>query len=256
MATHFNKNTKNDEIKFIVRIVSVFLFVVWLCTPPGNKFLQICFWGNNTQLAIAKLTNNAKTTEYIYHRKNAIYYTKIKDKKSALKAINKAIETVPSYIDEKKVLGLYKDRALINIYFKENQAALNDYLRLKDLDIYDNLRIAQLLKEKGSLNMALSYCNNINAFNISNYSIYSCMADIYAAAGHYESSIKLFDILIQASSNVGTYYAERAYYKEKAGDVIGANEDRTKALELNVDPNNCKFIINKVLAQENIRFES
>ena len=256
MATNFNKYTRQDDIKFLTRVIIAFLFIVWLCTPPGNKFLQICFWGNNTQLAIAKLTNKAETTEYIYHRKNAIYYTKINDKRLAFKSIDKAIATVPNYISESIILDLYKDRALISIYFKEHQIALNDLLRLKGLDVYDNLRIAMLLKEKGQLNMALSYCNNILALNTSNYSAYSCMADVYAAAGRYDTSIKLFDLFMQNSRNVGTYYVERAYYKEKAGDFIGAEEDKNAARQLNVNPDDCQFIVNKVLTPESVRFKS
>ena len=64
MITNFNsKTSRKDDAKLLAWIVFGFLIVAWLCTPPGNKFLQICFWGNNTQLFMSKLIHNSDNTE-------------------------------------------------------------------------------------------------------------------------------------------------------------------------------------------------
>ena len=48
MITNFQKQSRKDDVKLLVWIVVGFLFIAWFCSPPGNKLLQLCFWGNNT----------------------------------------------------------------------------------------------------------------------------------------------------------------------------------------------------------------
>ena len=111
MITNLKKTNKKDDMKLLLWIIAGFLFAAWLCTPPGNKFLQMAFWGNNTKFLIAKLTNNYASTEYIFHRNNAVYLAKMYQKKDkALKEMNKAIETLPSFASETELNTLYKER--------------------------------------------------------------------------------------------------------------------------------------------------
>ncbi len=42
----------------------------------------------------------------------------------------------------------------------------------------------------------------------------------------------IYDLLIDRVHNKAKFYADRAMYKEKAGDTIGAAEDRKKAEDL------------------------
>ena len=55
MITNFQKQSRKDDVKLLVWIVVGFLFIAWFCSPPGNKLLQLCFWGNNTKYFITKL---------------------------------------------------------------------------------------------------------------------------------------------------------------------------------------------------------
>ena len=112
-----NVNARKQDIKVLTFVIVIFLFVVWLCTPPGNKFAQMCFFGNQTQHFIAKLTNPDETTEYIFHRNNAMYLIDMDDKKAALKEMDKAISTLPSYISDNVLYSLYKDRANMKIFY-------------------------------------------------------------------------------------------------------------------------------------------
>ena len=133
MITNFNKKNRNDDIKLLTGIVVTFLFVVWLCTPPGNKFAQICFYGNNTQFLIAKMTKpKSDLNEWIFHRNNAIYLTQMERKSASLREMDNAIKTLPSYASESELIKLYSDRANLRMFWGEYKAALDDFLRIND----------------------------------------------------------------------------------------------------------------------------
>ena len=255
MVTNFKKYTRKDDITFLTRVILIFLFIVWLCTPPGNKFIQLCFWGNNTRLAIAKVTNNAETTEWLFHRNNAVYLMQMDNKKSALREINTAIRIVPTYISEDKVEQLYKDKALISIYFKEHKEALSEYVKLNKTDIYDDLRIAMLYKKNGHLKTAMSYCNDLLSKNSSMYAGYACAADVYGAAGRYDVSVRLLDMLVDKHPNRGSYYMERAYYKKAMGDLPAYNDDVGKAIELGVKTDKFELFTESLLNPKQIKLK-
>ena len=40
---NFKVGNRKDDIKLLMKLIFVFIIVAWLCTPPGNKILQICF---------------------------------------------------------------------------------------------------------------------------------------------------------------------------------------------------------------------
>ncbi len=226
-----SKQKKQDRI-ILTWIIVGFLFVVWLCTPPGNKFLQMAFWGSNTRLFFAKLTNSAAATEWIFHRNNAVYLTKMKNKSAALMEIDKAILTFPAYASDKELSDLYKDRALIRVYWGDYKGALDDYIHSGDIEMQDNLRVAMLYKLNGNYKEAMSYCNSILALDTNAYAGYVCLADIYATLGRYDLSVKVFDLLIDRVKNKPKYYADRALYKQKMGDMSGHDEDIAKAKQL------------------------
>lgn len=233
MIKNFSTNTqkRNDAI-ILAMIIAAFLFVVWLCTPPGNKFIQMAFWGSNTRLFFAKLTNSAATTEWIFHRNNAVYLSKMKNKEAALLEIDKALMTFPSYGKDKDMSKLYKDRAQIRMFWGDYKGALEDYLHSDNIDIQDSLRVAMLYKLNGNYKEAMSYCNRILDLNYTAYPGFACMADIYAVLGRYDLSVKVFDLLIDRVKNRPMYYADRARYKKAYGDTIGYDEDMQKAREL------------------------
>lgn len=236
MITNFKKTTKKDDIKLLVWIVLGFLFVAWLCTPPGNKFLQMCFWGNNTKFLIAKLTNNYQSTEYLFHRNNAVYLAKMyKKKDKALNEMNKAIETLPTYVNEAELNTLYKERAYIKLFAGDHKGALNDFInggvKSGNVSLNENLTIAMLFKEVGNYREAISYCNNILNTDNTAYAGYACLSEIYNSLGRYDVSLKVWNLAIDRKRNNARAYVDRATVKKQLGDMAGYNEDMKKAKE-------------------------
>ena len=238
MITNFNNKNRKDDTKILCLIILGFLFVVWLCTPPGNKFAQICFYGNKTQYFVAKMTKSTEELEeWKFHRNNAIYLTRMERKKSSLTEMDNAIKTLPSYMSEGEVAQLYYDRANLRIFWGEYKGALDDYLKVPTPGLTDRFKIALLYKKSGKNKLALSYCNSILNTDPQAYIGYACMADVYAGVGRYNTSVKVYDLLIDRAHNRARYYADRALYKKKSGDISGYHADMNKAKELmpNID---------------------
>lgn len=240
MITNFNKTSKKDDAKLLTGIIIVFLFVAWLCTPPGNKFLQVCFWGNNTKMLISKITHNSDDTEYIFHRNNAVYLAKMyPDKKRALREMNKAIETLPSFAPEAELKTLYKERAMIRLMAGDYKASLSDYINSDDIQFNDYLRVAMLFKEAGNYREAMRYCNNILETDSTAYAGYACLSELYTSLGRYDVAVNIWNLAIDRKPNNPRAYVDRAKAKKQMGDVVGYDADIAKAREysptLNLD---------------------
>ena len=232
MITNFKKTSRKDDAKLLTWIICGFLFVAWLCTPPGNKFLQVCFWSNNTQLFISRLTHNSEATEYLFHRNNAVYLAKMyPNKKKALDEMNKAVQTFPSYASDSELKSLYKDRAEIRLMAGDYKGALNDFINSGDIQFNDNLKVAMLFKEQGNYREAMSYCNRILEADSTAFAGFACLSDLYSNIGRYDIAIKIWDLSIDRRSNNPKAYVERARVKKKIGDITGYNEDIAKARE-------------------------
>lgn len=233
MITNYNVKQRKEDVKILTIIISVFMFIVWLCTPPGNKFAQLCFYGNNTQFFIAKLTKTKnELNEWVYHRNNAVYLARMEYKSESLQEMNKAVKTVPNYISDREMSALYNDRANLRLFWGEYKEALDDFLRVNDPNLTERLKIALLFKEIGNKKKALSYCNSIVNTDPRAYAGYACMADIYASAGKYDVSVRIYDLLIDRVNSRARYYADRAFYKKQCGDIEGYQADIEKAKEI------------------------
>lgn len=233
MITNFSKKNRENDIKLLAGIVVAFLFVAWLCSPPGNKFAQICFYGNNTQFYIAKMTKSKDDlNEWIFHRNNAIYLADMERKSASLREMDNAVRTIPSYVSDAELIKLYTDRGQLRMFWGEYKGALDDFLRIEEPNIMDKFKIALLYKKAGNNKFALSYCNSILNTDPNAYIGYACVADIYAGVGRYDASVKVYDMLIERTKNRARYYADRAYYKKKCGDLNGYNSDMLKAKDL------------------------
>ena len=241
MIRNFNAKERRNDTIILSIIIMAFIFLVWVCTPPGNKFIQLAFWGSNTRLLWAKLTDNAAATEWMFHRNNAVYLAKMKNKDGALLEMDRAIKTFPSYQSDAQLKGLYRDRAVIRMYYGDYKGALDDYLKSGSDEFMDRLRIALLFKEVGNYKGALSYCNSIIAVDSTAYAGFACLASVYEEVGRYKVSVRVYDLLISRSPNKAKYYADRAMYKKKAGDIAGYDADMAKAKELSsvVDTEYC-----------------
>lgn len=240
MITGYNKKNKKDDAKLLCLIIIGIVFVVWLCTPPGNKFAQIGFYGSKLHYSIAKLTKTSEELdEWKFHRNNAVYLARMNNK-MALKEMDKAVQTYPSSLSDSGLAYLYGERAQIRMFYGEHKGALDDYLRLPDPSITDKFKIALLYKQNGNNAKALTYCNSIVSTDSTAYIGYACLADVYAGVNRYDVSIRVYDLLIDKTSNRAKYYADRAVYKKLAGDIDGYNTDMNKAKELSpsIEENN------------------
>ena len=226
MINNFKTTTRKDDIRLITWIVAIFLFVTWLCTPPGNKFLQVCFWGNNTKLFISKIFHDSNSTEYLFHRNNAVYLAKMyKDKKTALKEMDRAIQTLPTYAQESELQSLYRDRAIIRMSACDYSGALSDFMNSGDISFTDNLKVALLYKLAGNYKEAMSYCNRIIELDSTAYSGYACIADLYTSLGKHNSALKVWNLAIDRRKNNARAYVDRAKVKKLLGDLEGYEED-------------------------------
>lgn len=214
--------------KHFLTILLLVTLGIYFIIPPHNKIAQIQYLCNNIQMALS----NNETEEYIFHRNNAIYLTKMNNKQGAIREMDMSVYTLPSDKPDGILYQLYRDRANIKMYYGDYKGALNDFLRLPNLGLKDYLTVAMLLKENGKKQLAVSYCNKIIDIDIKAYAGYACIADIYASAGKYDASVMIYDLLIDRVKNNSKYYADRAMYKEKAGDFEGAQQDHEKAKEL------------------------
>ena len=230
---NFKIGSRKDDIKILSIIIFSLIFVYWCFTPPGNKFLQVCFWGHNVQYAVNNVIKKEGINDYKFHWKNAIYLTKFNDKK-AINEMDNAISSLPSFFTEKQLQIMYRERAKIKTAFKDYKGALDDYLRVSDLTNDDILRISYLLQKQKKLSMAVSYCNRLFSIELGRADACACIADIYANANKYKTSVKVLDYLIAREDKEAQHYALRAKYKKLAGDVTGASLDEKRAKE--IDP--------------------
>lgn len=238
--SYVQKNRK-DDTKVIVGIIVGFLLVAWLCSPPGNKFLQVCFWGNNTKYFIMKLIKPTSVNEYIHHRNNAVYLAKMyptKDK--ALKEMNKAIDVLPKYAPEDELKALYKDRAEIKLYQGDQKGALSDFMKSGQIYFSDYLKIAMLFKTIGKYREAMSYCNGILNQDASAYAGFVCISDIYNSVNRPDLALRAWNLAIDRNSSNPRAYIDRAKVKKALGDLNGYNEDVkiAKSLSPNIDIDN------------------
>ena len=257
MIVNKKESARKDDIKSLCIVIACFLFVVWLCTPPGNKFAQLCFWGNNTQYLVAKLTKSKEDIEaWKFLRNNAVYLMLMDRPQDAIKEMDKSIKHFPSYMSEGELNNLYLDRAKMHFYIGDYTGALNDYSRLGNLSIIDNFRVALMYKEVGKNKLAMQHCNTILNMQPNAYFGYVCVADIYASAGRYDTSVKVFDLLINNVPNRARYYADRAFYKKKAGDIEGYVQDIEKAKSILPNIEEEQTIIYETLHPKKMEFRT
>ncbi|MCQ2739707.1 MAG: hypothetical protein MJ237_05715 [bacterium] len=236
----------------ILRIVAIILFVIYIAIPPYNKIAQIGYCYNNFSMLYSQLIDSQVQEEYMFHRNNAVYLARMNSKRSALREIDRAIALAPSIIQEQKMQELYADRAEIRLYFKEYKGALDDYLKLNNLNMTENLKVAMILKQLDKKKMALSYCNNILSIDINAYAGYSCIADLYASVGKYNVSVAVFDLLIDRVPNRAKYYTERAMYKKLCRDLEGYEADLKIAHDLSPVQSDVVPIAEAVLEPKNV----
>lgn len=221
---NFKVGSRKDDIRILTIIIIIFVIVAWLLTPPGNKFIQVCFWGHNVQYIVTRIFDKNATEEYKFYWKNAIYLTQMDDRK-ALYEMNKAIQKAPKYLTEEQTQLMYRERAKMRSVFKDYRGALDDYLRASDLSDKDFIRIAILLNKQGKQPLALTYCNKLFNIELAQDDGYACVAETYASLGKYDSAIKVYDYAISRDKDVAENYIARAKYKKMNGDKFGESVD-------------------------------
>lgn len=230
MITNLDKPRRKDDMKLLTAIIFGFLLLVWLCSPPGNKFLQVCFWGNNTRLVISKIMNTSKATEYKFHRKNAIYLAKMyPSRMDGVREMDRAIATLPSYATDGELKSLYRDRAEIKLFLGDKTGALSDFMNSGTLNFNDNYKVAMLFSLAGNNKEAISYCHAILNADPNAYSGFSCYSNIYVSVGRPDIALRLWDLAIDRNKNNPRAYVDRAVVKKSMGDLAGYEEDIQRA---------------------------
>ena len=248
---NFRLIDRENDIMILKNIIISFIIIAWLLTPPGNKFVQLCFWGHNVQYAVTRIFDKNATEEYKFYWKNAIYLAKMNDKK-ALTMMDKAIEAIPTYFTEKQVRVMYLERAKIRCMLKDYKGSLNDYLRVGNLSNEDVLRVAFMLKSQEKSTLALSYCNKLLDLEFGFSSGCACIADVYADAGKVDYSVRVYDYLINRDPNVPEHYIARSKYKKMLGDKVGERNDIYIAKLKNPDVDENYSPITDILLAKNI----
>ena len=220
---------KTNKYGFIL----IAIFFIWLFFPHNNSFIQLSYWANNCIYAVLKTFHLNKMPEYMHYRNNAIYLAKIYPKKPApsFRELDKAIAAVPADMTKKELSKLYKDSAVIKLYYGDKQGALEYYLQVKNRDASDNFRIAILLSDESRFSEAEKYCNDI-IYRSQALSGYVCLSYVYEKTGDVDSAFRIYDSLLDTHPNNVMAYMERAHLKQRIEDEEGYQEDIKKAKEL------------------------
>ena len=220
---------ENDTNKYGFIIVAIFL--IWLFLPNRNSFIQLCYWVNDIAYKVSKITHTAKKPEYIHMRNNAIYMVKIYPKKSepAIKTINKAISLIPEGVPEREKSKLYKDRAIIKLYYGDKSGALQDYKNAGNMEPQDDFNAAILLADEGKYSEAGDFCAEIRTVKERSLLGYVCTAYIYEKIGNIEEASNIYDYLAEERPRNAYVYLERAYFYKRQGDIQRYIENFDKA---------------------------
>jgi len=226
MITNFKKQSRKDDVKLLVYFILGLLLLAWFCSPPGNKFLQLCFWGNNTKFFFSKLVNGSQSTEYLFHRNNAIYLAKMyPNRPTALKEMDKAIATLPTSASDAELKSLYKDRAEIKLFLGDQKGALSDYVNSGSIGFNDSLKVAMLFRTVGNYREAMTYCNAILNQDYQAYAGFACMSNIYLSVGRPDIALNVWNLAIDRNKSNSRAYVDRAHVKKAMGDLNGYNDD-------------------------------
>lgn len=251
MINNFSDEKKDRKTFAILAVIVVFM--LWFFISPSARFSQFLYCGNNIKHFFSKLFSQSSVLDdYEFYKKNAKYLAGMNSAKRALVEIDKAINCMPTSVSDSEVDNMYKNRAAIKLYLANYKGALDDLTKVSQPTIDDLFKIALLFKTNGNNRKALSYCNKIFEKDLYAYSAYACVADIYAGVGRNESSVMIYDLLIDRSPNKARYYADRAFYKRLYGDKKGAEKDIAKARELSPGISEDVVIIKEALHPDKI----
>lgn len=220
---------KNNKYGFII----IAIFFIWLFFPNSNNFIKLSYWSNNCIYEVLKIFHLNKVPEYVHYRNNAIYLAKVYPKKSApsFRELDKAVASVPADLAQKELSKLYRDSAIIKLYYGDKQGALENYLQVTGRDANDNFRIAILLSDESRFSEAEKYCNDIIYHN-QTLSGFVCLSYVYEKADDIDSAFRVYDSLLDTHPNNVMAYTERALLKQRLEDEEGYKEDMQKAKEL------------------------
>ena len=217
------KENKKNKYGFLVLLI----FFIWLFWPNNNGFIKLSYYADNFVYSILKITHITKVPEYIHYRNNAVYLAKMYPKKPApaLKAMDRAIAAVPADLADTQLSNLYRESAVLKLYYNDKSGALTDFLSAKVLKDTDYLSMAVLLADESRYDEADSKCNELLAKNNNVISGHICQAYVYEKSGDIESAKQIYDSLVESRPNSEIVYIERASFKKRIDDQKGAEED-------------------------------
>ena len=229
-----NQKKLQENSKSKYGFVIFILLLVWLFYPNYRGFIQSCYWADNILYGVLRGLHINKTPEYIHYRNNAVYLTKAyhNNPLPAYREIDRAIASFPGNQKSGNLSTLYRDSALIKLYYGDKKGALTDLQSIKVPDTNDNLRIAILLADESKFDEAETYCKTILSKSSKAVSGYVCRAYVYEKSGDINSALLLYNTLADLRPNNELVFLERSYFKKRNGDMRGAAEDINKAKSL------------------------
>lgn len=224
------QDSKGNKAGFVI----VTLFLIWLFFPNNNSFIKLSYWSNNLVYNISKMMHKKLAPDYIHYRNNAIYLAKIYPKNSerSINEMNKAINSIPEKDIKKERGKLYKDRAVIKLFYGDKAGALEDYLSAEKYDANDNFRIAILLTDEAKYSKAIPYCDNILYSNKDAILGHVCLSYVYEKYGDIQSAETVYDSLIEKNPKNEIVFIERSHFKQRIGDEQGQHENMAKAKKI------------------------
>ena len=257
MIIDFNKGTLQQECDTrVVKVAIVlFLFVTWLCTPPGNKFAQVCLYGNFTRHFVANIVNKDSANEYKYYYNNAIYYLQIDQYKYALRELDNVMSTTPDFVSEQFIKSVFTARAQAKLKLGDYKGALDDFLRGED-NFLDLLPISILYLKVGNARYAMNYCNDILERSPDAIIGYACIANIYQEKGLYDSAIKVWDYAIARKKTNAIAYVERANLKKMIADINGYENDISMAKQYSPFIKTSTSLIDDFLSKRKVQLKT
>ena len=245
------KKVLQDQGKNKYGFIVAAIFLVWLFWPQNNSFIRLSYWSYNFFYNASKLFHIEMSTESMHYRNNAVYLAKIYPKNSelSLKAMQKAISLLPENASTVEIDKLYKERAIIKMFYGDKKGALEDYDEVSMLEPIDNLRIAILLADTEQYNDAISYCKGIiTKDNTIDVNRYVCTAYVYEKTGNDAAALRIYDWVIGTYPRNAALYIERANLKKRTGNEQGYIEDINAAKKISPDivPEEASIIDNAV----------
>ena len=239
-ATLNGKKVVMTEGKNRYGFALVTIFMIWLFWPHNNSFIRLSYWSYNLFYNATKVLHIPFSTETMYHRNNAIYLARINKNNSekSLNEIQRAVDLAAAKESTGELEYLYKERAILKLYYGDKDGALEDYEKAVGVinEPMDNMRLAILLTDNHKYKDAVMQCKRILwRGTVPPPFGYVCLAYVYEKSGSPDAALSVYDWAIDRGRQEAYLYIERANLKKRMGDDEAYIQDINNAKKIDPD---------------------